>query len=339
MTMFATPTAFAQALRDLPHADATAVSAAAERQALLTKPAGSLGRLEEIALFMAGWQGIPRPAADHIHIAVFAGNHGVAARGVSAFPMEVTAQMVANFGAGGAAINALARACGATFAVHPLDLDRATGDIAESAAMDQDECLAALSAGAAAVPPGTQLLIVGEMGIANTTPAAALAAMAFGGTAQDWVGRGSGIGTTALDRKARAVAQALALHGPHCTDPFETLRRLGGREIAGMAGAMVAARHARVPVLLDGFIACAALAPLAAAVPEITAHCLAGHRSAEAAHARLLDRLGLAPLLDLGMRLGEGSGAAVAAHIVRAALATHSEMATFAQAAVSAGLA
>lgn len=338
MIAFASPAAFGDALQNLPAPNADAVANAARRQAELTKPSGSLGRLEDIALFMAGWQGTPRPRVDRIHIAVFAGNHGVAARGVSAFPADVTAQMVANFEAGGAAINALARALGASFAVHALDLDRPTRDIAEGPAMTAEECLSALSTGAAAVPADAQVLIVGEMGIANTTPAAALAAMVYGGAVKEWVGRGSGISGEALDRKARIVAQALALHGPHCTDPFETFRRLGGREIVAMAGAMLAARHARIPVLLDGFIASAALAGLAVANTAIADHCLAAHRSAEGAHGRLLEHLGLAPLLDLGMRLGEGSGAAVAATLMQAALATHNEMATFASAAVCEGL-
>lgn len=332
---FASPEAFAAALADLPAIDAAARAAAAARQAELTKPAGSLGRLEAIALFMAGWQGRERPSAERIAVAVFAGNHGVAARGVSAFPAEVTAQMVANFAHGGAAINALAAACGANLSVVPLDLDRPTGDITTTAAMDADECLAALNAGAAAVPQGCELLLLGEMGIANTTPAAALCARAYGGSAEDWVGRGTGIDDAGLARKRLAVAQALALHGAQCTTPFETLRRLGGREIAAIAGAVLAARHARVPVLLDGFICCAALAPLAAANRAVLDHCLAAHGSAEAAHDRLLGHFGLAPLLRLDMRLGEASGAAVAAQIVRSALAAHNAMATFAEAAVA----
>ena len=324
-----------RALAALPAPDEVARSAAAARQAELTKPAGSLGRLEEIALFMAGWQGRQCPRADRIEIIVFAGNHGVAARGVSAFPAEVTAQMVANFRAGGAAINALARACGARLSVVALELDRPTGDISAQAAMSEAECLAALNAGARAVCADTDLLIVGEMGIANTTPAAALCAQSLGGAVADWVGRGTGIDADGLSRKARLVARAIQLHGPHCTSPFETLRRLGGREIAAMAGAILAARAQRMPVLLDGFICCAAIAPFAAAAPAIVDHCLAAHCSAEAAHARLLDRLGLRPLLHLDMRLGEASGAAVAAQIVRSALAAHAEMATFAEAAVA----
>jgi len=305
------------------------------RQAALTKPAGSLGRLEEIALFMAEWQGTGRPRAERVKAALFAGNHGVAARGVSAFPIEVTAQMVANFQAGGAAINALANDCGAELSVVPLELDRPTGDIATEPAMSEAECLSALNAGAAQVTGDIDLLFVGEMGIGNTTPAAALCAQAFGGDAAAWCGRGTGVDDAGVVRKVAAVSAALALHRPHCASPFDVLRRLGGREIAAMAGAILAARMHRVPVLLDGFICCAAIAPLAAARPAFTDHCLAGHCSAEAGHARLLAHLGLEPLLKLDMRLGEGSGAAVAVHLVRAALATHNQMATFGEAAVA----
>ena len=335
MIAFANRESFAAAIDDLPAASALASAQARARQAELTKPAGSLGRLEEIAVFMAGWQDSPRPRLDHVRCVVFAGNHGVAARGVSAFPVEVTAQMVANFEAGGAAINVLARSCGTELVIVPLELDRPTGDIAAEPAMSEAECLAALNAGAAAVTPDTQLLLVGEMGIGNTTPAAALCAAAFGGEARQWCGHGTGIDQAGLMRKSAAVDLALALHRPHCVDPFETLRRLGGREIAAMAGAILAARRSRIPVLLDGFIACAAIAPLAARNPGFVDHCIAAHCSAEAAHELLLDRLGLEPLLRLGMRLGEASGAALAVPLVRAAVATHNEMATFAQAAVA----
>lgn len=335
MSRFATVAAFDAALDDLPTPDADAMDAALARQAELTKPAGSLGRLEEIAVFMAAWQGTPRPRAERVRAVVFAGNHGVTARGVSAFPAAVTAQMVANFQAGGAAINALTRSSGAELAVVALDLDRPTGDIAEKPALGEDECLAALNAGAGSVPADTQLLFVGEMGIGNTTPASALCMAAFGGEAVEWCGTGTGIDHDGIARKVDAVERALTLHRPECLTPFETVRRLGGREIAAMAGAILAARRMRVPVLLDGFIACAAIAPLVAARPRFTDHCLAAHCSAEAAHARLLTHFGLEPLLRLGMRLGEGSGAAVAVHLVRAALAAHNEMATFAEAAVA----
>lgn len=338
MTLFADPAAFAAALATVPECDKGARAAARAHQAQLTKPAGSLGRLEDIAVFMAGWQATPHPRIDRVEAAIFAGNHGVVARGVSAFPADVTAQMVANFHAGGAAINVLAQACGARLTIVPLDLDRPTGDIASEPALSADECLAALNAGAAALPAHADLVFVGEMGIGNTTPAAALAAMAFGGGAAAWCGRGTGLDPAGVARKVAAVDAALTLHAPHCTDPFETLRRLGGREIAATAGAILAARMHRVPVLLDGFIASAAIAPLVAARPDFIDHCLAAHCSAESAHARLLARLGLVPLLDLGLRLGEGSGAALAVPLVRAALATHNGMATFAQAAVATAL-
>ncbi|VXC48429.1 nicotinate-nucleotide--dimethylbenzimidazole phosphoribosyltransferase [Sphingomonas sp. 8AM] len=326
--------AFDAALAELPAPDAAVRSAAAARQATLTKPAGSLGRLEEIALFMAAWQRDARPRLDDGRVVIFAGNHGVAARGVSAFPPAVTAQMVANFTAGGAAINALAAAAELSLTVVPLSLDQPTGDITQGPAMSEAECLDALDAGAAAVRPGINLLIPGDMGIGNTTPAAALCAASFGGTAADWVGPGTGVHGPALAAKIAAVDAALARHAEAST-PFERLRRLGGREVAAIAGAILAARHARIPVLLDGFIVGAALAPLAAARPRIVDHCLAGHVSAEPGHTRLLERLGLAPLLALDMRLGEASGAAVAASIVRAALAAHDQMATFDQAGVA----
>lgn len=335
MIAFADRHAFLDALRDLPSTWANAEAAARVRQGELTKPAGSLGRLEDIAVFMAAWQNTPRPRLDRVQAVIFAGNHGVAARGVSAFPVEVTAQMVANFSAGGAAINVLARACGAELSIVPLDLDRPTGDIAQEAAMEEADCLDALNTGAAVVAANTQLLVVGEMGIGNTTPASALCAAAFGGDAARWCGRGTGVDEGGLSRKLAAVDAALALHRAHCSDPFETLRRLGGREIAALAGAMLAARLMRVPVLLDGFITCAAIAPLVATFPEFTRHCVAAHCSAEAAHEMLLSRFGLEPLLRLGLRLGEGSGAALAVPLVRAALATHNDMATFAQAAVA----
>ena len=335
MIRFADRGAFARALATLPEADGQAVKAAAARQAMLTKPAGSLGRLEEIALFMAGWQGRERPRADHIRAAVFAGNHGVAARGVSAFPTAVTAQMVANFNAGGAAINALAAACGAELAIVPLDLDRPTADLCECPAMSEAECLDAINAGAAVVRADSDLLFVGEMGIANTTPAAALCAQVFGGAPTLWVGRGTGVDAEGIARKAEAVAAGLALHGDHCIDAFETLRRLGGREIAAMAGAVLAARHSRVPVLLDGFIACAAMAPLLADNAAFLGHCLAAHCSAEAGHVRLLERFGLDPLLHLGMRLGEGSGAALAWPLLESASRVMCEMASFDAAGVS----
>jgi len=334
---FATIADFDAALADLSRPDEAATAAARARQAVLTKPAGSLGRLEDIALFLAGWQRRERPVLDRARAVVFAGNHGIATRGVSAFPADVTAQMVANFANGGAAINALADAAGLDLHVVPLDLDRPTQDFTQGPAMSEADCLAALSAGAETVEPGLDLFVPGEMGIGNSTAAAALCARSFGGTVADWVGPGTGLDAAGVRHKLAVIETALAFHADAPLTPFETLRRLGGREIAAMAGAILRARQLRVPVVLDGFICCAAIAPLAAAIPAITDHCLAGHCSAEPGHVRLLERLGLDPLLRLGMRLGEGSGAAVAVQIVRAALATHNGMATFAEAGVSGG--
>jgi nicotinate-nucleotide--dimethylbenzimidazole phosphoribosyltransferase len=244
--------------------------------------------------------------------------------------------MVANFEHGGAAINALSRAAGLELKIVSLDLDRPTADFTQAPAMSEDECLAALNAGAAAVTDAPDLIVLGEMGIGNSTTAAALCLASFGGSASDWVGPGTGVDDEGIARKIAVVEAGVALHRDALSTPFEILRRLGGRELAAIAGAVVAARLAGVPVMLDGFICCAAVAPLAAACPDILAHCLAGHVSAEPGHHLLLERMGLEPLLSLGMRLGEASGAATATLLVRAALAAHAEMATFAEAGVSA---
>ncbi len=326
-----------QLLSDLAPADEDAVAAARARDAQLTKPPGSLGKLEDVAAWLAAWQGRYPPRAEILRTIVFVGNHGVAARGVSAFPAEVTAQMVANFEAGGAAINQLCDSLGAELSVEVFDLDRPTADFTSDAAMSEAECAAAIATGMARVEAGTDLLCLGEMGIANSTSAAALATALFGGDPADWVGRGTGVDDAGLTRKCDTIAAATAFHGAALGDPLEVLRRLGGFELAAIAGAIVGARRARVPVMLDGFICCAAAAVLQRAASGGLDHCLASHRSAEAGHDRMLQVLGLTPLLDLGMRLGEGSGAALAAHVVKAAVKTHAGMASFAAAGVSEG--
>lgn len=338
MTSFASAHAFELALANLRQPDDAAASDARMRQGELTKPAGSLGRLEELAIFFAGWQGKARPKITRARAAIFAGNHGVTVHGVSAFPPSVTAQMVANFAAGGAAINALSDAAGLELSVVALDLDRPTADFTVDAAMSEAECLDALNRGAAVVDTDLDLLVLGEMGIGNSTAAAALCARSFDGSAADWAGPGTGIDGHGVTRKTAVIDRAIAFHADAPRTAFETLRRVGGREIAAIAGAILRARQLGIPVLLDGFICTSAIAPLAADNPAIADHCLAGHCSAEPGHRRLLGRLGLDPLLALGMRLGEGSGAAVATNIVRSALAAHDRMATFAEAAVSASL-
>ena len=321
--------------RNLPRGDEEAAGAAEDRQRQLTKPAGSLGRLEELAIWLARWQGRHVPRLDKVTIAVFAGNHGVAARGVSAYPPAVTEQMVANFEHGGAAINQIAQVAGADLRVIAMDVDRPTQDFTTAPAMSSDEFLQAFNTGFSAVPPETDLLAVGEMGIGNTTTAATLCAALLGGGADRWSGRGTGIDDGGLGRKVAAIEAALDLHHPILADPLAVAAALGGRELAAIAGAVLAARQHRIPVLLDGFVATAAVLPLAQLGPHTLSHCASGHVSAEAAHGALLKELGLNPILDLGMRLGEGSGAAVAILVLRAAVACHAGMATFQEAGVS----
>ncbi|MGL6211915.1 MAG: nicotinate-nucleotide--dimethylbenzimidazole phosphoribosyltransferase [Paracoccaceae bacterium] len=268
-------------LAGLPLADAAAVARARARDAVLTKPAGALGRLEEVAFWLAGWKGV---SADRVQVAIFAGNHGVVAQGVSAFPAEVTVQMVANFRSGGAAVNQLAKVVGASMVVEALALERPTGDFTVEAAMSEAEAVVAMRVGWESVDPQADLVVPGEMGIGNTTSAAAIACALFGGAAADWVGRGTGVDDAGLARKASAVAAVL---------------------------------HRSVPGALD--------------------HCIAGHVSAEAGHGRLLGALGKEPLLSLGLRLGEGSGATLAVSVIKAAAACHVGMATFGEAGVSDG--
>ncbi|MGS4943888.1 nicotinate-nucleotide--dimethylbenzimidazole phosphoribosyltransferase [Meridianimarinicoccus sp. RP-17] len=332
---FATMASIRAALADLPAPDAPSLKAARARNARLTKPPHALGRLEDLAIWYASWRGTDRPAIKAPQIVIFAGNHGVAARGVSAFPPAVTAQMVANFQAGGAAVNQLAQAAGARFDVVPLDLDRPTSDITEAPAMTEDAFCAAMSAGWRAVDPGADLFVAGEMGIGNTTAAAAMAASLYGGAAADWTGRGTGLDDARLAVKSTVVGQALARHAAVTGRGLETLRCLGGREIAAMAGAILRARQLSIPVILDGFICCAAAAALDVERPGALDHAVAGHMSAEAGHGRLLQAMGKPPLLHLDMRLGEGSGAALAIGILRGAVACLSGMATFDEAGVS----
>ncbi|GGE77139.1 nicotinate-nucleotide--dimethylbenzimidazole phosphoribosyltransferase [Stappia taiwanensis] len=321
-------------VRQMPGPDEEARQEARARDAQLTKPAGSLGRLEELAEWVAGWSGQGRPKITRPLVAIFAANHGVAAKGVSAFPASVTRQMVENFAAGGAAINQLCIAHDLGLKVFDLALDMPTPDITEDDAFDEANCAATMAFGMEAVAGGTDLLCLGEMGIANTTVAAAVFAALFGGAPGDWVGPGTGVDADGMARKRAAVEAAVARIGGE-RDPLEILRRVGGREIAAMAGAVLAARLQRIPVIVDGFVTTAAAAVLYAMDPEALDHCLFAHVSAEPAHRRALETMGKTPLLDMGMRLGEGTGAALAAGIVKAATQVHDGMATFADAGVA----
>lgn len=319
----------------LPGPDRAAAAAAAAREPQLTKPWGSLGRLEILSAWLASWQGRHPPQVDRIAVHVFAGNHGVAACGVSAFPPEVTVQMVANFEAGGAAVNQMCRAAGADLTVHALDLETPTQDITEAPAMSESEFVAAFRRGAAVADAPVDLICLGEMGIGNTTVAAALACALYGRSAAEWAGPGTGLDDAGLARKAAVVEAAVQLHQAQAVDELDLLRRLGGRELAAIAGAVVGARLRRIPVVLDGFICTVAAAPLMRVREDALDHCVVGHVSAEPGHRRLLEELGKRALLNLDMRLGEATGAVLGASIVRAAAACHAGMATFADAGVS----
>lgn len=336
--MTAAPVATLEEIRAIlpafPGPDEAAAAAAAAREGLLTKPPGALGRLEALAAWLCRWQGRHPPAIERPRVCVFAGNHGVAARGVSAYPAEVTAQMVANFIAGGAAINQLCKVADAELRVYEMALDRPTADFTEAPAMSEEDCARAIAYGMMAVEPGLDLLCLGEMGIANTASAAALALALFGGSAADWTGPGTGVVGARLAAKIAVVEAGVARHGA-AGDPFELLRRLGGAELAAICGAVIAARMARLPVLLDGFACTAAAAVLEKARPGALDHCQVAHVSAEPGHRRLLAALGKQPLFDLGLRLGEASGAALAIPVLKAAAACHAGMATFAEAGVS----
>ncbi len=335
--MFDDFSSFVTTLSQAPAMDTAARDAAADRNGQLTKPPGALGRLEDLAIWMGGWQGTDKPHVDTPQVLIFAGNHGVAARGVSAFPPEVTVQMVANFEHGGAAINQLCKVAGASMSVHALDLDTPTADFTQAPAMTDAECLAALKVGWDAVDETADVVVTGEMGIGNTTPAAAIGTALFGGEASDWTGRGTGVEGAALAAKTQVVADGLARHESILDDPMKVLAALGGRELAAMAGAIARARVLGIPVVLDGFICTAAAAVLEKAVPGALDHAVAGHCSDEGAHSKMLNHLGKQPLLSLGLRLGEGSGAALALNILRAAAACQSGMSTFAEAGVSEG--
>ena len=331
--------------------DTRAAAAAQHRLDRLTKPPGSLGRLEDLAVQLAATQARPLPQIAHPVVLLAAADHGVAAEGVSPYPQAVTGQMVLNFLAGGAAINALAASVGAALRIVdagviadlPGDprllraaLRRGTGNLYREPAMTRGEAAAMLRAGMAIVAGIEQLdlLAIGEMGIGNSTSAACLTCVFAGATPEQATGRGTGLDDAGLARKRAVVAGALKRAGARASDPLGALAELGGLEIALLAGALIGAAGRRVPLLLDGYIATAAALAADALEPGLRVHMIAAHRSAEPGHALALAHLGLRPLLELDMRLGEGSGAALAIPIVRAACAVLSEMATFDEAGV-----
>ncbi|RKT45388.1 nicotinate-nucleotide--dimethylbenzimidazole phosphoribosyltransferase [Thiocapsa rosea] len=334
--------------------DAMAADAARRRQDQLTKPRGSLGRLEEIAIRLAGLQGTPTPSPDPVQVLLFAADHGVAAEGVSAFPQAVTNQMVRNIAGGGAAISVLVRALDARMEitdlgtvedpgpiqnVRPERIGAGTGNIAREPAMTDEQLAAAMNAGRAAaeraVDSGARLLICGEMGIANTTPATALACALLDLPAGALVGPGTGLDEPGVARKAEVITKALALHVTSDRSPLELLARLSGFELAAMVGAFITAAQRGLPVLVDGFIVSASALAAVRLQPEVRDWLLFSHGSAEPGHRRIMTALDADPLLDLGLRLGEASGAAVAVPLLRLACTLHQQMATFGEAGVS----
>ncbi|QDH71870.1 nicotinate-nucleotide--dimethylbenzimidazole phosphoribosyltransferase [Marilutibacter alkalisoli] len=333
--------------------DAAMAEAARARQGVLTKPPGSLGVLEDAAVMLAGLQRTPQPTLDRVWISVFAGDHGVAAEGVSAFPQAVTGEMVRNFATGGAAICVLARGLGATLEVVQLGtvndpgelpgvrrvlIAPSTANFCEQPAMTAAQLEAALQAGAdsvaRAVAAGAQAFVGGEMGIANTTAATALACALLGEAPAMLSGAGTGLDAAGIARKQTVVRRALDRHAG-IADPAECLRCLGGFEIAALTGAYIAAAQQELPVIVDGFIATSAALAAVRINPGVRDWLLFSHCSHERGHRRLLDALDARPLLDLGMRLGEGSGAAACVPLLRLACALHNGMATFEQAGVS----
>jgi nicotinate-nucleotide--dimethylbenzimidazole phosphoribosyltransferase len=338
----------------IPEPDALAAQAALERQSQLTKPAGSLGVLESLSVRLAAASANPRPNVTRKAVIVMAGDHGVALEGVSAYPSEVTPQMVLNFLHGGAAINALARQAGARVVVVDVGVKASfdnvpglvhrkvrpgTANLAKGPAMTRAEAEQAIQAGldvaGAEIDAGLDLLATGDMGIGNTTPSSAITAVLCGLPVALVTGRGTGLDDAALAHKVSVIEAAIALNRPDPQDAMDVLCKLGGFEIAGLAGVMIAGASRRVPVVIDGFISGAAALIAVGLSPAVKPYLFASHQSVEVGHRAILEKLGLRALFDLDMRLGEGSGAVLAFHILEAACRTLNEMSTFAEAGVS----
>ncbi|WP_026060639.1 nicotinate-nucleotide--dimethylbenzimidazole phosphoribosyltransferase [Pseudaminobacter salicylatoxidans] len=309
----------------LPAGDEAAGEGVRAQFAKAEKPHGSLGRLEDLAAWLAVWSGRP-PAVNRPLVAIFAGNHGVARHGISPQPMEATARAVELTAAGGAAINQICLAYDVGLKVFDLALHLPTEDITQDAALDERGCAATMAFGMEAIS-GTDLLCIGDLGVGNTTVAATILAAIYGGGGTGWVGQGSGADAAMVAQKARVVDAALSFHAGHLQDPLEVLRRVGGREFAAIAGAIVAARMEKIPVILDGFAAIAAASVLKAMNPRALEHCVIAQLSPEPGYRRAVELLGMTPLLDLGMAHGEGAGAALAAGLAKAAALCSSGMA------------
>jgi nicotinate-nucleotide--dimethylbenzimidazole phosphoribosyltransferase len=316
-------------LGEMPASDDAAAAAVRARAAQNLRPGGAIARLDEVAVWLAGWQRTSKPRVEAPAAVVFIADHGVATEGVSAYPAEVTEAMLRALRAGAATASAMSRTLGATLAVVDVGVGRPTANLARESALSRarfDECFEAGRRALADVT--TDLVVLGEMGIANTTSASTVCAALFGGPAEEWVGRGTGIDDATFARKL-GVVEAARRRIDKAAEPLEVLRQVGGAELVAIAGATVEARLRSIPVVLDGFVVTAAVAGLEVVRPGALDHCLAGHCSGEPGHRLLLEKLGKAPLLDLGLRLGEGSGALAAVPLVKLAAASVTEVATF----------
>lgn len=319
---------FRALLQTLPAADFIARTEAGNQQKKLAGIGKTTGLLGDIAVWYAGWRGQSKPLVTRPLVAVFAGNHGVVEENISILPQDATRQMVDNFAAGGAVVNQVCITHDLGLKIYDLALDYPTMDIAKDAAMDERGCAATMAFGMEAIAGGTDLLCLGDMGVGNSTVAAAVALALFGGEVEDWLDTADPY----FPRKAEVIRAALALHQNHLQDPFEVLRRLGGREFAAIVGAILAARIEKIPVILDGFVTTAAAAVLFKLHPLALEHCIAGYASAEAGQRKLLEKLEKKPLLDLGSQLNGGVGAALAAGLVKAAVLANAQSVPFEQA-------
>lgn len=322
-------------LRDLPVSNNSAMFAARTREATLLKQPGALGRIEELTEWLCGWQGHHPPTADRCQVAIFVGSHGITAEDFSAFPAEVTEQTVEAFTGGTAAINQLCQMQAYELKIYEVAVEIPTRNFLKQPAMEDDECAEAMAFGMSAVEEGVDLLCLGEMGVGNTLSAAAVCHGLYGQSAELWIGSGFGAGHGTINNNIRMVREGVAMH-KHCmTDALEVLRHVGGRELAAIAGAIIAARMNRIPIVLDGYACTAAAAVLQAINPTALDHCVVGHVSAEEGHTKLLALLKKDALLNLGIRLGEGLGAALAVSILHAAAACHNGMGLFDQLRIS----
>ncbi|WP_455477591.1 nicotinate-nucleotide--dimethylbenzimidazole phosphoribosyltransferase [Bartonella sp. B41] len=322
---------FRALLVNLPVADKFFISLAKKRQDKLAKTLGTLGKFGDIAVWYAGWRGTENPVIIKPLVAIFSGNHGIIDEHITPLPQSMTRKMVENFTSGGGAINQICTAYDLGLKIFDLALEYPTMNITKDAAMDERSAAATMAFGMESIAGGTDLLCIGEMGIGNTIIASALCCALFGGEVEEWIESDIISDGKFYQRKITAVKTAVSLHKNHLDDPFEIMRCLGGREIAAMVGAILAARMEKIPVILDGFVAMVAAAVLQKMHPRVLDHILIGHISSEPVHRKLLKKIGKEPLLDLGMCLGEGTGAAIAAGIVKAAVLTHAQMTIFEQ--------